>query len=75
MSFERRISSLPLYTRNLHMFLTSGHSWRQRGILRGQAESDSRTIEKTMQKLGRPATLWVDRTRLGMLSGNIALKI
>ena len=57
MSFERRISSLPLYTRNLHMSLTSGRPWRQKGIPRGQAESDGRMIEKTMQKLGRPASL------------------
>lgn len=53
MSFERRISSLPLYTRNLHIFPTSEHTSASGGISEDQAGYDSQIRGKTVQQLHR----------------------
>ena len=64
MSFERRISSLPLYTKNLHIFPTSGHLFASgRNIVRvkGQVGYDSKARERRCSgctenmRLGLPA--------------------
>ena len=60
MSFERRISSLPLYTRNLHIFLTSGHRFASdRGSPRVK---QNMTVKKEKRRCSR----YTEHTKLGL---------